>query len=63
MLQKRISCRFSRRPDPVVPIGTPLEKRPIVLSTNQRPTVAGESDHWQRTEDGVDSAALEAELA
>jgi hypothetical protein len=40
-----------------------LKKSEVVGDTDQRPAVAGERHHGKRSEDGVDSAALVAELA
>jgi hypothetical protein len=34
-----------------------------VLAANKRPAVAGEHDNRQRSEDGVDGAALEPKLS
>jgi hypothetical protein len=50
-------------PHAVPAIGVLDEERAIVFGADQRPAVARKHDHRQRTEDGVDGAALEAEFA
>jgi hypothetical protein len=40
-----------------------LAKGVKVLGANQRPLIAGKRNDGERAEDGVDGAALEAELA
>ena len=53
----------SCRSHPVTVEGVLLEQPAIVLGSHERAGVAGKRDDRQRTEDGVDGAALEAELA
>jgi hypothetical protein len=44
-------------------VGAASEQLEVVGDADERPAVAGEHDHVELAKDGVDGAALEAELA
>jgi hypothetical protein len=50
-------------PHPIVAIGVLVKPGAVVLGADQRAGVARQADNGEGSEDGVDSTALEAELA
>lgn len=58
-LKKRI---FLERSNAIVLIGVLGEEGAIVLDADERTRVTGKRHNGERTEDGVDGAALESEL-
>ena len=47
----------------VIAVSVAVDELKVVLDADHRSRIARERDHRQSAEDGVDSAALEAELA
>jgi hypothetical protein len=56
-------CLIFCRPHTIVPVGVLGHERQVVLGADHRPAVAGQHDDRQRSEDRVDGAPLQAELA
>jgi hypothetical protein len=53
----------SNRPNAIVSVRVLREERAIILGADERPGIAGERHYRKRPKDGIDCAALEAELA